>query len=73
MTRSDIKECKDIEVLKQICLSYRSQLSTIGEILVDESKWHISAKDAVDIIRKYHVDHQYDIDLIFRNGGNKNE
>lgn len=73
MMKRDIMECHDIEILKQVCLEYQKQEVVVSEILVEESKWHISAKDAVDQIRKYLVDHQYDIDLIFRNGGTKHE
>ena len=63
MTRRDIINCTDIEKLKQICLAQRNQLNYVGEVLVDESKWEISAKDAITEIRNYLVEHQYDIEM----------
>lgn len=59
MTRRDIMGCTDIEKLKALCLEYRRQLSYISEVLVDVSKWHISANGAVTQMRDYLVDNQY--------------
>lgn len=63
MNRIEIIECTDIEALKKLCLEFRKQFNVIGEILVDESKWHISADQAVTKIREYLVSHQYDLEL----------
>ena len=52
MNRCDIKECKDIEVLRGLCLLQQSQLFRIGELLVDESKKHIPQSLAITRIRE---------------------
>ena len=63
MNRIDIENCNDIEKLKALCIEQRKQLGVIGEILVDESKWHITSEIAVQKIRDYLVEHQYDLRL----------
>lgn len=63
MTRHEIQTCTDIEALKKLCLAQRSQLSVVSEILVDESKWHITAEQAVTQIRDHLVAHQHDLDI----------
>lgn len=63
MTRIDIMNCNDITKLKKLCIEQRKQLSMISEILVDESKWHIEAGEAVRKIRDYLTEHQYDLRL----------
>ena len=68
MTRAEIMECADIEKLKALCLEYRKQASVISEILVDESKWHISSHDAINKIREYLVRNQHEFDFIMRKG-----
>ena len=52
MNRLEIENCNDIEALKQLCLAQRSQLNYIGNVLVRESKWEITAKEAIERIRK---------------------
>ena len=61
--RYQINECTDIEALRKLCLVQRKQLTYVGEVLVDESKWHCTAKDAIEQIRDYLVKHQYDLDV----------
>ena len=63
MTQYDIESCNDIDKLKQICLAQKRQLNIIGEILVDESKSHITSERAISKIRDYMVKSQYDIKL----------
>lgn len=63
MTRYEIQNCTNIEALKKLCLAQRSQLSVVSAILVDESKWHMTAEQAVTQIRDYLVAHQYDLDI----------
>lgn len=63
MTRIEIEECNDIERLKELCINQRKQLGVIGEILVDESKMHITPNAAINKIRNYLVSHQYDLEL----------
>ena len=63
MTRHEIQNCTDIEDLKELCLAQRRQLTIISEILVDESKKHITTKRAIEKIRDYLVKHQYDLKL----------
>ncbi len=65
MTKSEIKKCDDIEKLRNICLEQWSQLFVVGEILVDESKMHITSEEAVEKIRDYLTKHQYDLDMIW--------
>ena len=52
-TRSEIKKCDDIELLRILALNQRRHLDIISEILVDESKMHISAQDAICEMRDY--------------------
>ena len=66
MTKSEIKKCDDIEKLRKICLEQWSQLFVVSEILVDESKIHITPEEAVEKIRDYLTTHQYDLDMIWR-------
>lgn len=63
MNRFEIENCNDIEALKQLCLAQRSQLNYIGNVLVRESKWEITAKEAIERIRNYMVKHQNDLKL----------
>jgi hypothetical protein len=42
-----------------------SQLAYIGEVLVDESKMHLTSDEAVQLIREYLVEHQNDMGDIF--------
>lgn len=63
MNRLEIENCNDIEALKQLCLAQRSQLNYIGNVLVRESKWEITAKEAIERIRNYMVKHQHDLKL----------
>jgi deoxyhypusine synthase len=63
MSRLEIEECKDIEELKRLCMAQNEQLSVIGEILVSESKWHITSDEAIKKIRDYLVKHQSDVEL----------
>ena len=63
MNRIEIEQCNDIDKLKALCIEQRKQLCVIGEILVDESKWHITSEIAVQKIRDYLVEHQYDLRL----------
>jgi hypothetical protein len=63
MTRSEIEECDDIELLRILALNQRSQLFFIGETLVSESKMHISAEDAIDEMRDYMCKNQYKIEF----------
>lgn len=63
MTRVEIEQCNDIDKLKILCIEQRKQLGIIGEILVDESKWHISSDVAIQKIRDYLVEHQYDLKI----------
>lgn len=44
-----------VEWLKEL-KAYRSLRFSIGEILVDESKWHISSEKAIEKIRNKMVD-----------------
>lgn len=43
----------DVEKLKEKLYPTASALFCIGEVCVDVSKWHISAEDAIDKIRRY--------------------
>lgn len=70
MSRMRIMDCNSIEKLRQTCLAYHSQLAYVGEVLVDESKWHIKPEQAVEMIRDYLVKHQHDAEDILRKGGN---
>mgnify|MGYP001226938356 CR=1 FL=1 len=63
MNRIEIEQCNDIDKLKTLCIEQRKQLGVISEILVDESKWHISSEVAVQKIRDYLVKHQYDLKI----------
>ena len=54
----DIENCNDIEKLREICLYQRSQLSIVSDILVEESKWHITPDVAIKRIRTYLVDYK---------------
>lgn len=63
MTRHEIQNCTDIEALKKLCLAQRSQLSVLSAILVDESKWHITAEQAVTQIRDYLVAHPHGLNI----------
>jgi hypothetical protein len=38
---------------EELLLNYRKTLAVIGEILVDESKVHISSEKAINQIREY--------------------
>lgn len=69
MTRYDIEHCDDVGKLRKLCLEYRHQLFWISETLVDESKWHISAEDAITKIREYLVENQHNIDKIMEEEG----
>ena len=66
MIKSEIKKCGDIEKLRKICLEQWSQLFVVSEILVDESKMHITPEEAVEKIRDYLTTHQYDLEEIIR-------
>lgn len=68
MSRMRIMECNSMEKLRQACLAYHSQLAYVGEVLVDESKWHIKPEQAVEMIRDYLVKHQHDAEDILRKG-----
>lgn len=59
-----INQCNDIETLRKFCMIQGSQLTYIGEVLVDESKMHITSDEAVQIIREYLVEHQHDMEDI---------
>ena len=63
MNRLEIKKCEDIEELKRLCIAQDEQLTFISEILVSESKWHITPDEAVRKIRDYLVKHQSDVEL----------
>lgn len=63
MTRLEIEQCNDIDVLKQLCIAQRSQLAYVGEVLIDESKWHIKPDRAIEMIREYLVRHQYELEF----------
>ena len=63
MTAIEIEQCNNIEALRALCLNQRKQLAVIGEILVEESKWHYTANEAVKEIRDYLTKHQYDLSL----------
>lgn len=66
MTRHDIEVCTHMEVMRKLCLTYRTQLSYIEEILIDESKQHITAEQAINDIRDYLVAHQFDLKLDYK-------
>ena len=68
MSRMRIMECNSVDKLRQACLAYHSQLAYVGEVLVDESKWHIKPEQAVGMIRDYLVKHQHDAENIFMEG-----
>ena len=62
MDKMDIKNCNNIEALKQLCLSQKSQLDYINETLDVENRWEITAKEAIKRIRGY-MDHQHELEL----------
>lgn len=68
MNRVDIQNCKDSEKLQKLCLEMHNQLSVIGEILIQESKWEITGRDALYNIRQYLVNHQGDLEAILNSG-----
>lgn len=61
MTRLEIEDCNNIEILKRLCIEQRKQLSYISEILISESKWNITSEMAIDKIRDYLVENQHKI------------
>jgi len=71
MNRLEIEECEDIEKIKRLCIAQNEQLTVIGEILVSESKWHITSDEAIRKIRDYLVKHQSDIKLRINEGNEK--
>ena len=66
MAKSEIRKCDDIEKLRKICLEQWSQLFVVSEILVSESKIHITPEEAVEKIRDYLTTHQYELEEIIR-------
>lgn len=44
-------------------INMRTLLAIIGEVLVDESKQHITSECAIDEIRDYMNKHQFDTDI----------
>lgn len=59
MNKRDVKNCNNINELKELCLAYRKAYACISETLVDESKEHISISTAKEHIRKYLRDIDY--------------
>ena len=52
------KDLDRIEIIPVDKPSYKAQIDYIGEILIEESKWHITADEAIKEIRKYLVENQ---------------
>jgi len=65
-TKSEIKKCNDVEKLRKICLEQWSQLFVVSEILISESKIHITPEEAVEKIRDYLTTHQHELEEIIR-------
>ena len=63
MRRIDIENCKDIEILRKLCIEQHNQLAYVGNVLVDESKWHINSDLAVQLIREHLVRNQNKLDF----------
>ncbi len=63
MNTKTILDCEDIEELKRLCVEQNKQLAYISEILVEESKWHISSDVAIQKIREYLVKGQNLIEI----------
>lgn len=61
-----INQCNDVETLRKYCIIQGSQLAYIGEVLVDESKMHLTSDEAIQMIREYLVEHQNDMEDILR-------
>ena len=66
MTRHDIELCKHMEVMRKLCLDYRTQLSYIYSVLDDESKNLISTERAINDIREYLMAHEVDLNLDYK-------
>lgn len=52
---------KTKDELIDIISSYRSLYFYVSEVCVDESKMHITSSRAIDKIRDYLIEHQYDL------------
>lgn len=63
MNRIEIEECNDIDKLKKLSIAQYKLLFYIGEVLVDESKQHLTPEDAIKKIRTYMTENQNYLNL----------
>lgn len=61
MNRLEIEECNDIEALKKLAIAQYKALFFIGETIVENSKWHCDAVDAIKDIKDYLYEHQHEL------------
>ena len=49
----EIRNKENKSQTEEILLNYQKVIEYISEVLVDETKWHMSSEEAIELIREY--------------------